>query len=1012
MVGDARDEMDSTVLSPGRVRGADDLTTTGPVVPGSDPRPDPRARLAPAAARAVHGAFLEQAARTPDAVALASVNGDCSYAELDAITRKWAAHLAHRGIGRGNIVAILSDRNPALVYAILGVLRSGATFYVADAAYPAARILDCVTRVRPALVVLCGEVAAPPEVYDSFESLCMPAEKGRALATGDGGGAHALASADAQGDVAYVAFTSGSTGQPKGIVTGHAPLPHFVSWHVERHGFTQKDRFSLLSGLSHDPVLRDIFTPLSVGAALCIPEQAVIFDPHRLVRWLEEMRITVCHLTPALGELIVNGADGVTLPDLRHLFWGGDVLSAKIARQMRAVAPRARQVNFYGATETPQAMAYFDLDPAPDRETFPVGKGIDGAQLLVVKGAGELVQIGVVGEIWIRSPYLSRGYLDDPAQTQARFVKNPFTVDAQDLCYRTGDLGQYLPDGNVAFAGRADHQVKIRGFRVEPDEVARKLEQLKGVSRAVVLAREGAGTGKALVAYYTRDRHTAVTSAQLRETLSRVLPAYMVPSFFVALEAFPLLPNGKIDLSALSAPAAEDAACGMRYEAPSTDRERELVALWQEVLGIQRVGVNDSFLELGGDSLSALKALIRMRKHGIPDHVARGILQGHTIAEMVAVERSGGAGLTLSREARNNLLVSVLRGLLAVLLVTDHWFAGLLKHVPAGLRFLQVGLAPAFNLATPGFAVVFGLSLGHTYYPMYRADAARVGKTLRFGGWILLAAIGAGVASDLAVISLRREALDSTGFFTLFFGSLLYYAIAVSTATIWFAAISRFRREVLATIGLMIAAYVFYRGCSAILLPREQTGFLQLCRLMLVAKFNYFNMSIGALGGVAAGLYLRGQADDAEITRRFLATGVAAVAAGLVWLRLTTGGFAGLFDSADMGLWRWFFYGGAVLVLSAFVHAVLRRHDRLPSVARESLRAVGVVGQCTLPIVMGHELVLKLKTLLVLLGVPTAVAIALTVLAFVTTITWLSVRLYQLYYGGSEVAERVRRVAA
>jgi amino acid adenylation domain-containing protein len=996
------------------VHGAHKLPSTGPVSSGPDPRPDPRTCLAPVTERAVHAAFLEQAARTPDAVALASVNGDCSYGELDMITRKWAARLAQRGIGRGDRVAILSDRNPALVYAILGVLRSGASFYVADAAYPAARILDCVTRVRAALLLLCGDVAAPPEIDGPLESLRVPAEKERAPDPDNAGvGTHVLASADAQGDIAYVSFTSGSTGQPKGIVTGHAPLPHFVSWHVGRHGFTREDRFSLLSGLSHDPVLRDIFTPLSVGATLCIPEQAVIFDPYRLVRWLEEKRITVCHLTPALGEIIVTGAEGVTLPNLRYLFWGGDVLSAKIARQIRAVAPRACQVNFYGATETPQGMAHFDLEPASDREAYPVGKGIEGAQLLVVKEDCELAQVGEVGEIWIRSPFLSRGYLDEPSLTQARFVKNPFTEDAQDLCYRTGDLGQYLPDGNVAFAGRADHQVKIRGFRVEPDEVARKLEQLKGVSRAVVLAREGAGTGKALVAYYTHDGHTAATAAQLRDTLSKVLPAYMVPSFFVALKAFPLLPNGKIDLNGLSAPGAGDAAPGVRYEAPSTDRERELVALWQEVLGVQRVGVNDSFLELGGDSLSALKALIRMRKHGIPDHVARGILQGHTIAEMVAVERSGGGSrLTLSREARNNLLVSVLRGVLAMLLVTDHWFAGLLKHVPEALHFLQVGLAPAFNLATPGFAFVFGLSLGHTYYPMYRADPARVGKTLRFGGWILLAAIGAGVATDLAVIALRRETLDSTGFFNLFFGSLLYYAIAVSTATIWFAAISWFRREVLASIGLMIAAYVLYRGCSALLLPREQTGFRQLCRLMLVAKFNYFNMSFGALGGVAAGLYLRGQADDAEITRRFLATGAGAVAAGLVWLRLASGGFAGLVDSADMGLWRWFFYGGAVLLLSALTHAALRRHDRLPSAVRESLKVVGVVGQCTLPIVMGHELVLKLKTLLVLLGVPTAVAIALTVLAFVTTITWVSIRLYQLYYGGSEFAERVRQAAA
>ena len=254
---------------------------------------------------AVHAAFLRQAAASPDAMALSSRYGACSYAELERISRRLALALQARGLKPGDRVAILSDRNPALVYAMLGVLRAGAAFSIADSAYPAARIATTLEQVRPAILLACGEVKVPAEVQRALQEagpltiLRIPAVASEACAAFAQFGEEALEAAVDVEQTAYVSFTSGSTGRPKGIATSHAPLPHFVDWHVSHHGLDARDRFSALSGLGHDPFLRDVFTPLSIGAALCIPQQATIFDPVELIEWLQAQGITACHLTPA-----------------------------------------------------------------------------------------------------------------------------------------------------------------------------------------------------------------------------------------------------------------------------------------------------------------------------------------------------------------------------------------------------------------------------------------------------------------------------------------------------------------------------------------------------------------------------------------------------------------------------------------------------------------------------------------------------------------------------------------
>ncbi|HEX5657291.1 MAG TPA: amino acid adenylation domain-containing protein, partial [Polyangiales bacterium] len=531
----------------------------------------------------IHDRFLVQAQRTPDALALESVHGACSYRELEQVSRALACSLAERGVGPGQTVAVYAERGPALVFCLLAVLRTGAAFVVLDAAYPIARLLACAQQVHPRLLLVAGELAVPAAFELPVARVPSTVSAARALLA-------AFLEAEAptlHAPLAYYSFTSGSTGAPKGIATSHAPLPHFVDWHVEHGALDAADRFSMLSGLGHDPLLRDVFTPLSIGAALCIPTQATLFDAEALFAWFEQQRITIAHLTPAFGQILLAGGTR-TLPSLRRMYWGGDVLTRSLLRAIRRIAPHAAHTNFYGATETPQAMAYFELEPELEGDApIPLGRGITDAQLLVLDAQQRRCAPGELGELWICSPYLSDGYLDD-AQTAARFV-----TLAEGRGYRTGDLGRYLESGDVLFAGRRDDQLKLRGFRVEPAEIVGALERVPGVERAVVKLIE-----QQLIAYVQHG--TAAAPSQLREQLLAELPSYMVPQSFVLMAAFPLLPNGKVDLQALPVPQR----AGGR--GPRNEAERQLALIWTELLGLDEVSIDKSVLELGGDSLSAI----------------------------------------------------------------------------------------------------------------------------------------------------------------------------------------------------------------------------------------------------------------------------------------------------------------------------------------------------------------------------------------------------------------------
>ncbi|WP_336206811.1 amino acid adenylation domain-containing protein [Nonomuraea sp. LPB2021202275-12-8] len=543
---------------------------------------------------------LKRVADDPGRVAVTGEGLELTYAELAdlvtatgaAVTTAATAAPAGEPVAVGATVAILAARTGELPALLLGVLAAGARWAVLDSALPPSRLAAQARSAGARALIACPGVTVPPELA------WLP----RADSTGPPGGfAVANVPLERRG---YLSLTSGTTGEPKPVRTGERPLARFLSWYTAEFGLTAHDRFALLAGLAHDPLLRDAFTPLVLGARLYVPGQDRVRDPARLAAWLRECGITVAHLTPQLATLIA--AAGVELPDLRLVLFGGDRLTYADVARFRAVAPAARLVNTYGTTETPQAQSVYEITgPIPATgDPVPVGLGVDGAELLVLDAGGAPAAVGELGEVVVRSRRLAEAYLDEEL-TRERFSREP---DGETARYRTGDLGRYDPEGRVVPAGRADGQVKIRGYRVELGEVEAALLAHPGVRAAA--ARVAEQPGGAVLHAYAVPESAAVQAGELRRHLAAGLPDYAVPNELVLLPALPLTPNGKVDRARLPAPPQRPAA-GQGQE-PATGTERLVAGVWREVLGLPRISAGANFFEIGGHSLATAQVQARL----------------------------------------------------------------------------------------------------------------------------------------------------------------------------------------------------------------------------------------------------------------------------------------------------------------------------------------------------------------------------------------------------------------
>ncbi|MEV6558527.1 amino acid adenylation domain-containing protein [Nocardia sp. NPDC051756] len=554
--------------------------------------------------------FTAQVRRTPDAEAIVCGDERVTYRELDDRAAGLAGVLATRGIGPGDVVAVSLPRSVELVVALLGVLRTGAAYLPLDPEYPAERVQAMVADAGP---VLCIDERAIAEL------------------TGADAGVRVEHRPVGDQYPAYVIFTSGSTGRPKGIVVAHRGIVNYLRWMQRRFPLAPGDRVLQRTSISFDPSVWEIFWTLHAGATMVIAMPEADQPPGYLPDLIRTERIHTAQFVPATLALFLLEPGARECPSLRQVFCGGEIMTAGLAERFRRTTTAALH-NLYGPTEVSVYATSWPAETDADTATVPVGYPADNLRIYVLDGALRPVPVGVPGELYIAGTGVAHGYVQRRALTAERFLADPFGPPGTRM-YRTGDLGFRRLDGALGHLGRADHQVKIRGHRIEPGEIDTALSTVTGIRQVATIVREDAPGRPRIVSYIVAQPGVEVDPKAARNRVAAVVPEYMVPSAIVSLPALPLTPNGKLDRSALPVPELDEPP---ERREPRDDRERLLCRLFAEVLGRSRIGIDDNFFDLGGDSIASTRLSGQAGIAGLA-LTPRDVFQHRTVAAIAAV---------------------------------------------------------------------------------------------------------------------------------------------------------------------------------------------------------------------------------------------------------------------------------------------------------------------------------------------------------------------------------------
>ncbi|RQE42432.1 non-ribosomal peptide synthase/polyketide synthase [Pseudomonas aeruginosa] len=577
--------------------------------------------------RGVHRLFEEQVERTPTAPALAFGEERLDYAELNRRANRLAHALTERGVGADRLVGVAMERSIEMVVALMAILKAGGAYVPVDPEYP---------EERQAYMLEDSGV----ELLLSQSHLKLPLAQGVQRIDLDQADAwlenHAENNPGIElngENLAYVIYTSGSTGKPKGAGNRHSALSNRLCWMQQAYGLGVGDTVLQKTPFSFDVSVWEFFWPLMSGARLVVAAPGDHRDPAKLVELINREGIDTLHFVPSMLQAFLQDEDVASCTSLKRIVCSGEALPADAQQQVFAKLPQAGLYNLYGPTEAAIDVTHWTC-MEEGKDAVPIGRPIANLACYILDGNLEPVPVGVLGELYLAGQGLARGYHQRPGLTAERFVASPFV--AGERMYRTGDLARYRADGVIEYSGRIDHQVKLRGLRIELGEIEARLLEHPWVREAAVLAVGG----RQLVGYVVLESEGGDWREALAAHLAASLPEYMVPAQWLALERMPLSPNGKLDRKALPAPEVSVAQAG--YSAPRNAVERTLAEIWQDLLGVERVGLDDNFFSLGGDSIVSIQVVSRARQAGL-QLSPRDLFQHQNIRSLALAAKAGAA---------------------------------------------------------------------------------------------------------------------------------------------------------------------------------------------------------------------------------------------------------------------------------------------------------------------------------------------------------------------------------
>ncbi|MFE9635254.1 amino acid adenylation domain-containing protein [Streptomyces sp. NPDC006463] len=677
-----------------------------------------------------------QAARTPDAVAVAFEGESVSYGELHTRAEALARVLRNRGVGPESVVALAVPRSPDLVVALLAVLKAGGAYLPVDPDYPAERIAFMLADAAPVLLLTTADTAdrltaGGPDVPRLLVDREQPDEPAPT-------GPPAPLSAD---HPAYVIYTSGSTGRPKGVQVPHRGIVNRLLWMQHQYGLTRDDRVLQKTPSGFDVSVWEFFWPLIQGATLVVARPDGHKDPAYLAELIRAEGVTTAHFVPSMLQVFVQEPAAADCTGLRRVICSGEALPEELQRQFLALLPGVGLHNLYGPTEASVDVTAWECagDPGP----VPIGRPVWNTRAYVLDAALRPVAPGAPGELYLAGRQLARGYLGRPALTAERFTADPYGPAGARM-YRTGDLARWTADGVLEYLGRTDDQVKIRGFRIELGEIEAALTRHDAIASAAVLAREDRPGDKVLVAYTVAEAGAVASADELRAHLAGRLPEHMVPAAFVALDGLPVTANGKLDRKALPAP---DLGAAVGERAPRTPREEQLCALFAEVLDLPRVGIDDNFFHLGGHSLLIIRLASRIRDVFGAELTIRTMFEAPTVAQL-----AGRLGTDTLDDALDVVLPLRSRGSLPPVFCV---------HPGLGIGWVYSGLVPALEEDRPVYALqarglTGGAGLPATLGEMADDYAARIREVQPSGPYHLLGWSFGGVVAHLVATRLQE----------------------------------------------------------------------------------------------------------------------------------------------------------------------------------------------------------------------------------------------------------------